>query len=462
MRNVMTMWVARAALAGSFIFAGLSPASVATAAGPVNGIASLMNCVNGLTRTGIPSRPSSGRGPDSVASTVACLPKGCAVTLTMSSASAQGACLLGATQLPRVLINCPGTGAGLSFRPSYSFCPMDFAGAGGVVGGDRIEMGQDVPADAHKAIAAGSMEMGDAPFRPTAKFPLFSVPGVFSVVEGFQGSKDCNFCHGNAGTLSQNGLNLQLSSPTYVVFNKFRVIFSDDPGNVAHLPDAAALASQGLKAQTLPQLCASIQNNQAAIKADLLSRIAAAKAAGETLAGETDMSVFTALCRALVAKLVPGSVIPAAAGQPSVPVRAAAAPSAPGYSLVGKGTFVLGTTSSRLSLDMGGRAAEVRSNSVRFAEMGGNLIAYNQLTHTLIQSVLLSALQVDLWGRGNFKMAGEGKARVNGLDSNIDFVALRNNGPVSFQIRDADRGVFLAGGANRSVGAGIEFKRTSP
>jgi hypothetical protein len=424
-----------------------------------NGIASFMTCVNGLTNTRNTSRTNVG-GQQDVATTVACIPKGCAVTLTMSTASAQAACKLGGTQLPRVLINCPGTGPGQSYRPSYSFCPMDSAGAGGIVGGDRIEMGQDVPADPAAKIPPPWMEMADAPFRPTHQFPLFNVPGVFSVVHRVGGSKNCNFCHGNPGTLMQNGLNLQLSGPI-TSFNKFRVIYSNDPGNVDHLPDVAVLASQGLKAQTLPQVCSDIQQNQVAIKADLLARIAAAKAAGRTLAGETDLSIATALCRALVAKLFPGATIPAA--MPLLtPVQAAMAPSGSGYTLVGSGIFVSGTTTSRLSLDMGAKGSDQRPNSVRLTGIGGTLIAYNELTHTLIQSVSLSAMQVDLWGSGNFSLTGEGRALVNGLESNIDFLAVRNRGPVSFQIRDADRGGFLAGGTSRSGAAGIEFSRVSP
>lgn len=460
----MATRLGRATLAGVFVVVAARPL-VASAVGPVNGIASFVNCVNGLTRTAVPSRSNSGGAGDqsSVATTAQCLPKGCAVTLTMSTGSAQPACMLGGTQLPRALINCPGTGPGLSFRPSYSFCPMDSAGAGGTVGGDRVEMGQDVPVEPGGAIPAGSMEMADAPFKPTHQFPVFSVPGVFSVVQGFPGSKNCNFCHGNPGKLLQNGLNLQLSAPTYVVFNKNRVIFSDDPGNVNHLPDSAALASQGLKAQTLPEVCSSIQKNQAAIKADLLSRIAAAKNMGVTLAAETNLSIATDLCRALVAKLTPGSSIPAAqALPPSSPSQLATAQSASGYSLVGNGIFAVGTTTSRLNLDMGGSAVEQRPNSVRFVGMGGNLFAYNQLTHTLVHAVALSALQVDRWGGGNFKIAGEGKALVNGRDSNIEFVAVSNDGSVDFEIRDADRGVFLAGGTNKSAGAGIEFKPISP
>src|SRR6185436_12591000 len=65
-----------------------------------------------------------------------CMPQGCKVTASMSPSSAQPACNIAATQLPRVYFNCPGPAAALRFRPTFTLCPNN---------ANRIEVGEDVP-----------------------------------------------------------------------------------------------------------------------------------------------------------------------------------------------------------------------------------------------------------------------------------------------------------------------------
>ena len=74
-----------------------------------------------------------------------CMPQGCKVTASMSPASAQPACNIANTQLPRVYLNCPGPAPGLRFRPTFTLCPND---------ANRIEVGEDV-----------------APIAPSPRFP---------------------------------------------------------------------------------------------------------------------------------------------------------------------------------------------------------------------------------------------------------------------------------------------------
>ena len=49
--------------------------------------------------------------------------------------SAQPACNIANTQLPRIYLNCPGPAAGLRFRPTFTLCPNN---------ANRIEVGEDV------------------------------------------------------------------------------------------------------------------------------------------------------------------------------------------------------------------------------------------------------------------------------------------------------------------------------
>jgi hypothetical protein len=108
-----------------------------------------------------------------------CLPQGCKITVTMSTFSAQPACNLESTQLPRVILNCPGTAAGLRFRPSFTLCTANAT---------RIEVGQDVLPVA--ANGPGNMQMAD--IGVPAANNAYNLADFLSTM---MNDKKCNGCH---------------------------------------------------------------------------------------------------------------------------------------------------------------------------------------------------------------------------------------------------------------------------
>ena len=127
--------------------------------------------------------------PADVSQAPSCLPQGCKLTVTMSPFSAQPACNLQSTQLPRVILNCPGASAGLRFRPSFSLCTVT---AGGDPNATRIEVGQDIPTVA--ANGPGNMRMANIAV-PMAAYNLLGADGVLSTKGN---DKKCNDCHSDA------------------------------------------------------------------------------------------------------------------------------------------------------------------------------------------------------------------------------------------------------------------------
>jgi len=314
-------------LIATLLMAG--PASTQNTPPPApNTILSFVDCLNGV------AEQNDNQAAD-ISTTVQCLPANCTWTLTMSAESAQAACFLGGVQLPRLIFNCPppcpggSCGSGLNFRPSYLFCPI-LSKSDGNFGVDRVELGQDVTGDdiAGNPIPAGTMIMADVPLPPTANFTGFNPADVYSDATGDnRGSKACNACHGTTllgatlapdGTIGgQSGLEVQLSPPlptfgggnntfytpqTAATF----VMFSNDPEVLANLPgplnangaNLNALSTQGVVSQTLPQLCGCINQNLNAIRND--RGYQAALAQGNA---ESDLSVLTNLCSALLPKL---------------------------------------------------------------------------------------------------------------------------------------------------------------
>src|ERR1700719_376965 len=101
---------------------------IGTASAQLVTIPNFVTCLNNNFTVG-------GQAIDTSKTVSPCVPQGCKVTATMSFFSAQPACILSATQLPRVIMNCPGGAAGLRYRPSYTLCTTK---------ANDIEVGQDV------------------------------------------------------------------------------------------------------------------------------------------------------------------------------------------------------------------------------------------------------------------------------------------------------------------------------
>jgi hypothetical protein len=125
-----------------------------------------------------------------------CLPQGCKVTVTMSTFSAQPACNLQNTQLPRIILNCPGTAAGLRFRPSFTLCTANAT---------RIEVGQDVLPVARDG--PGNMQMAD--ITVPAANNAYNLNDVLNLMGD---TKKCNSCH-VAGPAPMNPTDPILSEP---------------------------------------------------------------------------------------------------------------------------------------------------------------------------------------------------------------------------------------------------------
>jgi len=415
----------------------------------VDGIHSFVSCLNAQIIKGESAN---------IASTVQCIPSDCNFTLTMSAASAQAACPLGGVNLPRVILSCPiGTdsdsGDELYFRPSYLFCPIDSAGADDTVGADRVELGEDVNSDPG-VIAPGSLAMADVPLKPTQSFVPYVVSDVYSVDPD---SKGCNTCHGNAGTLMEHGLTLQLSEPI-LPWDEDRVIFSNDPTRPANIPNPEMLATQGIPQQTLPQVCACISNNKAAISADIANKVAAAQQAGETLAAETNLTVLTDLCTALLPKLGQAAGT-CGATKASAMVRTEVPQ---GYRISGGGAFTLRSSQmSALTIDLSAVGSQEGANSVRLEHLRGNLIAYNHVTNTRVRIVSISSGHATVLNGGDFELAGTGKASVNGVTEQVEFLLSQVQGTARFSV-GGEEGDTLAGGTNFSGAAALQLIQTSP
>ena len=178
-----------------------------------------------------------------------CMPQGCKVTASMSTASAQPACNIAGTQLPRVYLNCPGPAAGLRFRPTFTLCPND---------ANRIEVGEDV-----------------APIAPSPAVPMqmanIEIPmnqPILHALSNYLNTPNnnlrCTRCHGNASP-GVTGDTPLLSSP----FDPFTiqrrnllpfVIYSNEPTRKALVAPSATVAGDPVTAQTLDQICARIQS----------------------------------------------------------------------------------------------------------------------------------------------------------------------------------------------------------
>ena len=184
---------------------------------------------------------------DISASVEKCMPQGCKVTASMSTASAQPACNIADTQLPRVYLNCPGPAPGLRFRPTFTLCPND---------ANRIEVGEDVAPIAPSP--AVPMQMANIRI-PMNQPILHELSDYLSTPNN---NLRCTRCHGNASP-GVTGNTPLLSSP----FDPFTVqrrnllpfvIYSTEPTRKALVAPSATVAGVPVTAQTLDQICARI------------------------------------------------------------------------------------------------------------------------------------------------------------------------------------------------------------
>jgi len=210
----------------------------ALATGPrasaVNSIETFVECLN-LIKV----------GKGTVADAVRCVPPDCFFSV-LRSFSAQASCEIAGCVLPRVIFDCPGTDEGLRFRPSFLLCPLDSVRAGGQLGTNRIEVGEDVTAD-HVQI------MADVPLPPrTTDFSTLTTDAVLSTASS---NKGCNGCHAGLDPATDAAGNI-LSRPIFPFAGN--VLDTNEPGVTPGAPDP----------MTLDEICECIEDNIDAIDTD--------------------------------------------------------------------------------------------------------------------------------------------------------------------------------------------------
>jgi hypothetical protein len=307
----------------------------------------------------------------------------------MSTFSAQPACSIANTLLPRIYLNCPGQSAGLRFRPTFTLCPDN---------ANRIEVGEDV-----------------APIAPSPAVPLqmanFAIPmnePMFHELNAYLNTSNnnlrCTRCHGNASPAVTGDTPL-LSSP----FDPFSVqrrnllpliIYSNEPTRKALIAPAGTVSGLPVTAQTLDQICSRIQST---LEDNPFSYGTAAPT--------------QALCRAL-------------AGYANKRSCGNGVPNARCSGVTGGGIFVQNGVTSTVSLEFSGQTVSDPKSAERLTfkanDVDGTLNAVNSSTQTTITAVALSALEEiegadgdGIKGDGNYAFTGTGKAWVNGVTTAI-------------------------------------------
>lgn len=359
-----------------------------------------------------------------------CLPQGCKVTASMSTASAQPACNIADTQLPRIFLNCAGSAPGLRFRPTFTLCPNN---------ANRIEVGEDV-----------------APIAPSTAIPMqmanieipMNQPLLHSLSDYLNTPNNnlrCTRCHGNASP-GITGNTPLLSNP----FDPFTVqrrnllplvIYSTEPTRKALISPSGTVAGRPVTAQTLDQICGRIQstleNNPFAY--------------GTTAPTQ-------ALCNALSSYTKDRSC-------------GLGVPNARCSGVTGGGIFGGNGVSSTVAFEFSGQTLFNPESPERLTfkanDVDGTLTALNGALQTSINAVALSDLEeIDgadgdgLKGEGNYAFTGTGKAWVNGVTTaiavRISFNKAKDESRVT--ITSFDGAEFYAGG----TAVGVRFTVTPP
>jgi hypothetical protein len=358
-----------------------------------------------------------------------CMPQGCKVTASMSTFSAQPACGIANTLLPRVYLNCPGPSAGLRFRPTFTLCPDN---------ANRIEVGEDV-----------------APIAPSPAVPLqmanIAIPmnePILHELSGYLNTSNnnlrCTRCHGNASPAATGDTPL-LSVP----FDPFSIqrrnllpliIYSNEPTRKALIAPVGTASGLPVKVQTIDQICARIQST---LEDNPFSYGTAAPT--------------QALCKAL-------------ANYTNKRSCGNGVPNARCSGVTGGGIFVQNGVTSTVTLEFSGQPVFDAKSAERLTfkanDVDGSLTAVNSSTQTTIAAVVLSALdEVEgadgegLKGDGNYAFTGTGKAWVNGVTTAIVVRISYNkaNDLTRVSITNPAETEFYAGG----TAVGVRFTVTS-
>lgn len=450
-----------------FSLAALTSAMAQDPSVNVKDIMSFTDCLNQVL-------PKAAKQPATISQAVMCVPKGCKLTATMSSESAQAACSLGGCQLPRVIFNCPGTGANLRFRPSFLLCPVNNK-TGDIFGTDRIEAGEDT---AKVEGDKGAMKMADIPVPPGTDFTKANtmIKGVLSVKGD---DKGCNLCHDSVPPKPVNNGDPIISTPIDTFSKEFtvtssnintpngtkvdltkRIIFTTEPGKQA-TPDAKGTDGKALmKVDNLKTLCDCIETNGAKIKADandpavlLMSGFAQkdkdpvkqAQNVKDVANPNLDPATLLNLCRGLQSYSTDRACGNATNGQGTA--LACADVNGGGKFLTSKGAV------SSLVFDISGQAQMTGSNSYTYSDFDGLFSAYDYASRTTIDPVVIESLSVTASSpspSADLTIAGTGLATVNGTPTEIQFDIQRTAGVITYLISETSSGMPLASGTGET------------
>jgi hypothetical protein len=358
--------------------------------------------------------------------------------------------------------------------PSYSLCPIGSVSED-VQGSNRIEVGQVIDCN-------GNMRMGDIPIPP-GPFDAENEPieDVISTVDGGQGTKNCNVCHGNPQQNPPMGAD-EISDPMAIAPEC--VICTDDPHRTG--VSANCQQKQGgdprvtTKVTTTPclsEICGCIEE--------------AVDTTDHPL--DTDQGdILLLLCQALESYqgdrgVCGGEECPAPSGPTCSPPQIGSnccgatgefAGQATGYSCeevgtevqcvptqgcvdfseLGGGKFLMDGTVSMCRVEVTGQAATDDPGTVSDSmDVGGSVSAFNYWTETYVESTSISSFQAS-FGGGGFTATGTAEALVDGVPAQIGFVASEGGSGVICTVSDGS-GV-LAGGVGETGRADLELTIT--
>jgi hypothetical protein len=115
-----------------------------------------------------------------------------------------------------------------------------------------------------------------------------------------------------------------------------------------------------------------------------------------------------------------------------------------------------------LNLTLKGEVAHDSATAFTFTDIAGDVRAFNYQTRKLIEPVSLSSLTGTRSASGDLVVTGAGVASVNGVTTNILLNAAKISGVVTFEIRNADTGLSLAGGTGESGLSRLDFIPNTP
>ena len=449
------------------------PGGPATTGDQVHDICTYVECVN----------HNLAAGSHTIADTVACLPKNCCITLTMSDTSAQKGCFspedddnpdISRCQLPRVLLTCPGPPL---LMPSYLLCPTG-SESEGHLGSNRVEIGQAVD-------EPGNMRMADIPIEPGPHAPLDPNAVMSKVNPSGSGTKGCNDssigCHEVQPPLA-SAPNEQLSQPIDSFANANCIIDTDCCGHSAiEGPAPSDCNNRAVTAQTLEQVCSCIGN---AIDSDT----------GHPL--DTDQGrIMRSLCDALETyqnergACTAGSCPPATGpaclepGASCDPATGAITGVLAGYKCQavadddyqciadcpcrnydwsGGGKFLVSGAVSMVRIALSGLAPSSDAASFDASHgITGELSAFEYASHTLIHAVSFSSFTMTTSG-ADFSATGKASGTVNGSFAHLEFAVDKTGAVTTFEVRDADTSTFLAGGTGEADRYGFTLTVSPP